>query len=125
MTLKEAAALLGVTPDTLRQQIAGGALKATKRGRDWHVEPWQAEMYRREHLRSPVEPWAGFSYPIIFSLRARDDGSVALSGTVNVRDGGGPFAMGDTVEEVVRRLRDAMANAEPWTDIEVPDGAEV
>lgn len=47
MTLKEAAAQLGVTPDTLRQQIAAGRLKATKRGRDWWVTKGEVERYRQ------------------------------------------------------------------------------
>lgn len=37
MTLTQAAARLGITPDTLRQQIARGRLEATKHGRDWWV----------------------------------------------------------------------------------------
>lgn len=52
MTLIEAAALLGVTAATLRQQIARGHLKATKRGRDWFVSAREVERYRRESLRS-------------------------------------------------------------------------
>lgn len=51
MTLIEAAALLGVTPDTLRQQIAKGKLHATKRGRDWAVQPREVERYRAENKR--------------------------------------------------------------------------
>lgn len=51
MTLKEAAALLGVTPDNLRGAIARGALKAAKVGRDWHVTPREVERYRKEHRR--------------------------------------------------------------------------
>lgn len=51
MTLKEAAAVLGVTPDTLRQQIHAGKLKARKVGRDWWVEPREVERYRKEHRR--------------------------------------------------------------------------
>lgn len=51
MTLKEAAEQLGVTPDTLRQAIARGALKAKKLGRDWIVTPKEVERYRREHRR--------------------------------------------------------------------------
>lgn len=51
MTLKEAAAILGVTPDNLRGAIARGALRATKHGRDWSVTPAQVEKYRQEHLR--------------------------------------------------------------------------
>ena len=51
MTLKEAAASLGVTPDNLRGAIARGALKARKLGRDWIVTPGEVERYRREHRR--------------------------------------------------------------------------
>lgn len=51
MTLKEAAAALGVTPDNLRGAIHRGALKATKMGRDWFVKPSEVERYRREHRR--------------------------------------------------------------------------
>lgn len=51
MTLKQAAALLGVTPDNLRGAIARGSLKATKLGRDWTVTPKEVERYRTEHRR--------------------------------------------------------------------------
>lgn len=37
MTLAEAAAESGLTPDTLRRQIQNGRLAARKRGRDWLV----------------------------------------------------------------------------------------
>jgi len=52
MTLPEAAALLGVTAATLRQQIANGKMRATKRGRDWWVTKGEIERYRRESRRS-------------------------------------------------------------------------
>jgi excisionase family DNA binding protein len=52
MTLPEAAAILGVTPDTLRQQIANGKLRARKVGRDWQVTPKEVERYRRESRRA-------------------------------------------------------------------------
>lgn len=52
MTLTEAAVILGVTPDTLRQQIANGKLRARKVGRDWHVTPKEVERYTKEHRRS-------------------------------------------------------------------------
>ena len=52
MTLPEAAASLGVTAATLRQQIANGKLRAKKVGRDWTVTPREVERYRRESLRS-------------------------------------------------------------------------
>lgn len=51
MTLKEAAARLGVTPDNLRGAIARGSMKAKKLGRDWTVTPREVERYRRENLR--------------------------------------------------------------------------
>lgn len=52
MTLIEAAARLGVTPDTLRQQVANGKLRAVKRGRDWYVTAREVERYRRESRRA-------------------------------------------------------------------------
>lgn len=51
MTLTEAARVLGLSPETLRSQIRHGALKATKRGRDWHVTPGEVERYRKESKR--------------------------------------------------------------------------
>jgi excisionase family DNA binding protein len=51
VTLKEAAALLGVTPDNLRQAIARGALKAVKHGRDWWVSAAEVERYRTQNRR--------------------------------------------------------------------------
>ena len=51
MTLKEAAALLHLSPTTLRLQIRNGKLKAKKIGRDWWVTPKEVERYRKEHKR--------------------------------------------------------------------------
>jgi excisionase family DNA binding protein len=51
MTLVEAAASLGVTAATLRQQIANGKLKARKVGRDWQVTPREIERYRAQSKR--------------------------------------------------------------------------
>jgi excisionase family DNA binding protein len=51
MTLPEAAALLGVTAATLRQQIANGKLRAKKVGRDWTVSRREVDRYRRDSLR--------------------------------------------------------------------------
>jgi excisionase family DNA binding protein len=45
VTLTEAAAILGVTAATLRQQIANGKLKARKVGRDWSVTPAEVRRY--------------------------------------------------------------------------------
>jgi excisionase family DNA binding protein len=51
MTLTEAAASLGVTAATLRQQIANGKLRAAKRGRDWAVTAREVERYRLKSRR--------------------------------------------------------------------------
>jgi excisionase family DNA binding protein len=126
VTLKEAAELLGVTPDNLRGAIARGSLQATKVGRDWNVEPWAVEVYRRGHLRDQTIPYIGMSYPVQFTLLVRGDGSVALSGLVNVSgEGSGMAATGDSVEDVVRQLRDRMGPiAEAWTDVDMPEGVK-
>ena len=55
MTLGEAAAILGVTAATLRQQIANGKLKARKVGRDWWVASKEVERYRIVHKRMERE----------------------------------------------------------------------
>ena len=39
MSLAEAAAESGITPDALRRQVLNGRLAARKRGRDWVVSP--------------------------------------------------------------------------------------
>ena len=52
MTLKEAAALLGVKADTLAQQVRKGKLAATKLGRDWWVEPAEVDRYALNHRRA-------------------------------------------------------------------------
>ena len=56
MTLPEAAAYLGVTAATLRQQIANRRLAATKRGRDWWVTDREVERYRTASLGRPGAP---------------------------------------------------------------------
>ena len=55
MTLTEAAALLGVLPDTLKKQAQRGVLRAEKHGRDWWVEPAEVERYRNEHRQKGNE----------------------------------------------------------------------
>jgi len=50
MILKAAAALLGISPDTLGVQVRRGRLRARKVGRDWHVSAAEVERYRRESL---------------------------------------------------------------------------
>jgi len=52
VTLIEAGALLGVTSANLRGAIKRGALKATKRGRDWFVTAAEVERYRVNHRRA-------------------------------------------------------------------------
>jgi excisionase family DNA binding protein len=52
VTLKEAAEIIGTTPDNLRQSIARGTLKAAKLGRDWIVSQKEVERYARENRRS-------------------------------------------------------------------------
>lgn len=49
MTLEEAAKRLGVTADTLRQQIGRGKLAAVKHGPIWWVTPGELDRYAREH----------------------------------------------------------------------------
>jgi excisionase family DNA binding protein len=51
LTLREAAARLGLTPDTLRQQIANGSLHARKVGPIWTVSEREVERYARESRR--------------------------------------------------------------------------
>jgi len=51
MTLPEAAALLGLSPITLRIQVRNGKLKAKKQGRDWFVTAREVERYRRDSLQ--------------------------------------------------------------------------
>ena len=50
MTLAEAAATLGIHPDTLRRQVRLGKLKARKTGPIWTVTPREVERYRRDSL---------------------------------------------------------------------------
>lgn len=51
LTLKEAAEIVGTTPDNLRQAIARGSLKAQKPGRDWLVDPKEIARYVAENRR--------------------------------------------------------------------------
>lgn len=54
MTLGEAAALLELSPRTLRLQIQKGKLRAKKLGpRMWVVTEAEVERYRRESLGKP------------------------------------------------------------------------
>lgn len=51
MTLADAAAHLGMSPDTLRWQIRNGKLRAKKIGPIWVVTEREVERYRRENRR--------------------------------------------------------------------------
>lgn len=51
MTLPEAAAILKVHPDSLRNAVKRGTLRADKIGRDWHVTAQDIEDYRQNHSR--------------------------------------------------------------------------
>lgn len=48
LTLAEAAARLGISPDTLRWQIRNGKLRARKVGPIWTVSDREVERYRQE-----------------------------------------------------------------------------
>lgn len=50
LTLAEAAAGLGLSPSTLRHQIANGKLRATLFGKTYVVTPAEVERYRRDSL---------------------------------------------------------------------------
>ncbi len=64
MTLKEAAAQLGISADTLRQQISAGRFQATKIGRDWHVTRDEVERYgERRQARARYAEWRAAQTP--------------------------------------------------------------
>lgn len=123
MTLTEAAELLGVTPDNLRGAIQRGTLRATKIGRDWHVDQWAVDLYRRQHLRDVTVPFVGISYPIEFRVFVTEDGGTQISAFANVSgDGSGPMAEAETIEAAVALLRERMsADHEVFTTIEDPE----
>jgi excisionase family DNA binding protein len=56
MTLKEAAAILDLKPDTLRIQIRNGRMRGRKRGRDLFVTRTEVDRYQRESLGRPGRP---------------------------------------------------------------------
>lgn len=53
MSLAQAAAKLGLSPGTLRNQALSGKLRAFKVGRDWLVTDEELERYRGESLGKP------------------------------------------------------------------------
>jgi len=56
MTLAQAAARLGRSPDTLRHQVANGRLRAKKYGNTWLVDEAEVERYRRDSLGQAGRP---------------------------------------------------------------------
>lgn len=54
LTLVEAAAQLGVSAKTLRNQALAGKLRAEKRGRDWFVTQREVDRYAKEHRRERI-----------------------------------------------------------------------
>ena len=53
MTVGEAAKHLGLSPATLRRQIANGRMTATKLGRDWDIAADEVARYRAESRGRP------------------------------------------------------------------------
>ena len=56
MTLREAAEVLGVSPTTLRDQVAKGRFTAQKVGPIWVTTEAEVERYRRDSLGQPGRP---------------------------------------------------------------------
>ena len=53
MTVTEASRRLGLAEGSVRQSIARGRLRATKRGRDWWITESALEAYRDASLGKP------------------------------------------------------------------------
>lgn len=53
LTVSEAAGRLARTERTIRDQLAKGALRGQKIGRDWLVELAEVDRYQRENLGRP------------------------------------------------------------------------
>jgi excisionase family DNA binding protein len=56
ITVKQAAALLGVTPQRVRALIQAGFLEAEKFGRDWQVDAGSVERRRKAMEQKKREP---------------------------------------------------------------------
>lgn len=52
-TLAQAATALGVSPTTLRHQVAAGRLRATLYGRTYLIDRAELERYRRDSVGRP------------------------------------------------------------------------
>ncbi len=57
LTLAEAAAALGLSPNTLRVQIHNGRLKGRLIGKTWTVTPREVERYRAVSLGKAGRPF--------------------------------------------------------------------
>jgi excisionase family DNA binding protein len=53
LTLAQAAARLGLSPSTLRNQVHAGRLKARLVGKTWTVTDGEVARYQRESLGKP------------------------------------------------------------------------
>lgn len=53
LTLAQAAALLGLSPSTLRNQVKAGRLRARMVGKTWTVTEREVERYRTASLGRP------------------------------------------------------------------------
>jgi len=56
LTVPEAAALLGISPDAVRMAIHRKRLRSTKKGRDHFIEPAEVERYATENLGRGRKP---------------------------------------------------------------------
>lgn len=56
ITVKQAAALLGVTPQRVRALIKAGTLEAEKFGRDWQVDGESVERRKKAMEQKKREP---------------------------------------------------------------------
>ncbi len=63
MTLTEAAAVLGLAPSTLRQQLTKGRLRGRKVGPIWTVTPSEVERYRSASLGRIGRPFKSSESP--------------------------------------------------------------
>ena len=52
LTTSQAAVVLGIRYETVRQQIRAGRIKAIKMGRDWFIEQEELDRYSREHQQT-------------------------------------------------------------------------
>ena len=56
LTVTQAAALLGVTPQRVRALIKAGILEAEKWGRDWQIDAESVEIRRKAMEQKKREP---------------------------------------------------------------------